>query len=206
MEIINQLRRSSNISMVLASAKGSSSTIYRPSDLENTRSLLDAESGLEFELVTQHNMVYSVLEPIDVSNIDINDLIRSAPRYPMHSPGPPVSQSELDLPNIGPQSYSTWSSSPGHRLLIRDAPHTTHYCDARLSHISIGYWTATPVTDELAASSISMYLVNDHPVLGFFDADLFLDDLMHGQLNFCCPFLVCSLLYLSFVSIFSPQD
>ncbi|KXL45058.1 MAG: hypothetical protein FE78DRAFT_148967, partial [Acidomyces sp. 'richmondensis'] len=59
----------------------------------------------------------------------------------------------------------------------------------------IKYWTVVPISNEFAASIISQYLEVDHPTLGFFDADLFIHDLVYRRLEFCSPLLVSSLLY-----------
>lgn len=191
------------MSMVLASAKGSASTLNRPSEIEYTRSLLPTtKSRLAFELTLQHNMVYAILEPLDVSIIDIAKLIKAAPRSSMEISVPIASQSDAALPNLGDDLHSAWILDPGEASFLPEVPHVFGYCDERLKHINIGYWSISPITNELAARAISMYLVNDHPILGFFDADLFLDDIVNGKLDFCCPFLVCSLLYLSCVSLF----
>jgi hypothetical protein len=51
-----------------------------------------------------------------------------------------------------------------------------------------------PVTNQAAARVLSLYLVTDHYILGFFDVDLFLDDLVSGNERFCSPLLVNALL------------
>ncbi len=74
-------------------------------------------------------------------------------------------------------------------------------CDERLGKIVISTWTKVPITNEFAARVISLYLETDHPLLGLFDADLFLDDLVSGQINFCSPLLVNALLCWACVSV-----
>ena len=73
-------------------------------------------------------------------------------------------------------------------------------CDQRLSQLQIGKWTDVPITDSMAAAAISLYLETDHPVLGLFDDDLFLNDLIAHKRDFCSPLLVCALLCSSLVS------
>jgi hypothetical protein len=70
----------------------------------------------------------------------------------------------------------------------------SQYCDERLNHLLIGFWTPTPIGDETAARAISLFLETTHPILSFFDADLFLSDLVHHRHRFCSPFLVSALL------------
>jgi hypothetical protein len=74
------------------------------------------------------------------------------------------------------------------------------YYDQRLEHLDIKFWTTVSVTTQFAASAISIYLVTDHPVFGLFDAELFITDLVECKLNYCCPFLVSSLLAFASVS------
>jgi len=73
--------------------------------------------------------------------------------------------------------------------------------DYRLSRIDIGQWTGIPITSELAAHVISLYLEIDYPVLPLFNADAFLGDLIGGENNFCSGFLVSALLAWSCVSL-----
>jgi hypothetical protein len=73
--------------------------------------------------------------------------------------------------------------------------------DSALEKIDILLWTSVPVTNSYAAGAISLYLATDHPLLGVFDAELFVDDLIAGTLGFCSPFLVSSLLAFASVSM-----
>lgn len=70
----------------------------------------------------------------------------------------------------------------------------SHLCDQRLKHISILSWTRIPISNDLAARLISFYLTVDHPILGLFDADLFLGDLVAHKTEFCCPLLLSAVL------------
>ena len=77
------------------------------------------------------------------------------------------------------------------------APQTppVQYCDHRLEALRISYWTSVPVSDNFAARVISLYLVTDHPLVGTFDPDLFVADLVDQRQAFCSPVLVNALLY-----------
>jgi len=77
---------------------------------------------------------------------------------------------------------------------------TSSLCDPSLRHLQMRKWTKVPITDELAANVISSYLQIDHPVLGLFDADLFVKDLVSGQQYFCSSLLVNALLSWACVS------
>lgn len=74
------------------------------------------------------------------------------------------------------------------------------FCDKRLEQLQIGAWIATSIPNSVAASLISLYLRIDHAVLGIFDADLFLDDLIARRHRFCSPLLVSSILVWAYVS------
>lgn len=73
-------------------------------------------------------------------------------------------------------------------------------CDRRLLQLNIGYWTHQPIDNELAARAISCYLTLSHPFFSFFEANLFLDDLVGNRLHYCSPFLVNSLMAYACVS------
>jgi hypothetical protein len=92
---------------------------------------------------------------------------------------------------------TTSSTSP---ILSRPQPYT--YCDARLEHLTVKYWTRIPIDDQLAARAISHFLETDHPVLGYFDADLFLHDLVNQCLRFCSSFLFSSVMALACVRLY----
>jgi hypothetical protein len=79
---------------------------------------------------------------------------------------------------------------------IREEP----YCDDRLRQIDIEKWTDVPIGSQMAGKIISFYLTIDHPMLGLFDADLFLRDLVSGDHNFCSPMLVNAVLAWASVS------
>lgn len=68
-------------------------------------------------------------------------------------------------------------------------------CDPRLADLEILRWTDVEIENDLAARCISLYLETDHPLLGPFDPDLFVEQLVSGENQFCSPLLVNALLY-----------
>jgi hypothetical protein len=74
-------------------------------------------------------------------------------------------------------------------------------CDSRLLNLDITKWTDVLVTSKFAAHSISLYLETDHPLLGFFEPNLFVADLSSGAEDYCSSLLVNSLLYWACVSL-----
>jgi hypothetical protein len=74
------------------------------------------------------------------------------------------------------------------------------YCDARSAMLDMSMWTTVPLPSNLAAAAISLYLQTDHPLLRFFDAVVFLEDLLEGRSRYCSTLLVSSLLFWALVS------
>ncbi|KAK6840748.1 hypothetical protein PG995_015958 [Apiospora arundinis] len=199
--VLKQLRTSSDASQVLASVQGSLAAHARPSDLRHARGLMPPTgSSIEFELTSLHGMVYPALISIDPKTIDIESLLRSATRSSHRHPGTPHVASV--------DSSSSWEgqnalSSPWQGILsttissVSGPSETPEYCDERLKHLNIGYWTRVPLDNVFAASAISLYLESEHPFFAAFDADLVIDSLVYQRLDFCSPFLAVSLLYLA---------
>lgn len=73
-------------------------------------------------------------------------------------------------------------------------------CDERLHQLDISHWTNAPINNESAARAISLYLETDHPLLGFFEPNLFVSDLINHKHDYCSPMLVNSLLYWACVN------
>lgn len=73
-------------------------------------------------------------------------------------------------------------------------------CDSRLAQLDISNWTNVIISNEYAARTISLYLETDHPLLGFFEPNLFVASLTAGKTDYCSPMLVNALLYWASVS------
>lgn len=77
------------------------------------------------------------------------------------------------------------------------------YCDTRLEKLSIEFWTSVDLSNEDAASAISLYLETHHPIWSFFDASQFIDDLVEcntGTGSTCSPLMISALLAFALVS------
>lgn len=72
---------------------------------------------------------------------------------------------------------------------------TLHPCDKRLEELKLSFWTSVSISDNVAAKVISLYLEMDHPLLGTFNPDLFVDDLTNCRLGHCSPLLVSAIMY-----------
>ena len=107
-------------------------------------------------------------------------------------------------PTAGARGNAAGDGSQYNTLLRMDTAKPVRpqpLCDSRLKDLTISTWTCIPISDGYAACVISRYLATDHPVLGFFDSDLFVRDLVSGRTDFCSPLLVASVLYWGCVSM-----
>lgn len=212
-DLLLQLNTVSDLPMLLNSIKGSRHGKMRPSDLVAARSVSPpTQTGFEFELMAQHEVAYPALVPIDIASITLSPIVQSAIQQ-SHSPGrspmdhnilesiqSPLQSGSLSAPwretsetrGIGPP---TGSPLPG-------PSRAGLYIDERLHNLHVSYWTNVPISDEFATSVLSFYLELDHPILGCFDADLFLIDLANHRLRFCSSFLFSSLMGYACVSAF----
>ncbi|KAK8099938.1 hypothetical protein PG999_010312 [Apiospora kogelbergensis] len=194
--ILKQLRTSSNASQILASVQGSLAAQARPSDLRHARGLMPPTgSSIEFELNFLHGMLYPALVPIHPKSINIDSLLRSAPRSSHHPPAQATPISDWEGENALSSPWHGISSAP--ITSVSGPSETPEYCDERLKHLNIGYWTRVPLDNVFAASAISLYLESEHPFFGVFDADLVIDSLVYQRIEFCSPFLAVSLLYMA---------
>lgn len=66
--------------------------------------------------------------------------------------------------------------------------------DPCLHYIDISHWTTVTISNQFATQAISLYLNMNQPWWAFFDTDLFLDDLVNVENNFCSRMLVNALL------------
>lgn len=127
----------------------------------------------------------------------------------------PKAYCALDLPAVAQDTVSTLflhgQSSHEHVNQLQVVKSTEKpsdhpkYCDARLEKLNIEFWTSVSLTNDDAASAISLYLETHHPIWSFFDASQFIGDLIDcrtGGDSACSPFMVSSLLAFAMVSSF----
>ncbi|OLN83691.1 Nitrogen assimilation transcription factor nit-4-like protein 10 [Colletotrichum chlorophyti] len=186
----------------------------RPSGPKDARDILPhVHTNLEFELARRHPIAYpqarrfsqldlmqspgprpakvqrvmgvprkeaSTASERDGLTVDPTDTVReaAAPLDISAEHTQPTPKSGFYVPPMGP---------------IPPPPPPTHR-DPRLKELNIGFWTAVPISNEAAADVIALYLETDHAILGLFDADLFVDDLVNCQIRHCSPLLVSALL------------
>ncbi|EXK23858.1 hypothetical protein FOMG_19388, partial [Fusarium oxysporum f. sp. melonis 26406] len=119
--------------------------------------------GLESELMATHSFSFPPFQPFESSSLKavLNTGRISNPDNETTSP--PSNAESNPFPAHHPSQRSITALSP---------------CDEQLEELDIGFWTAVPIPSDLAAKIISLYLKTDHPLLGTFDPDLFVNDLI----------------------------
>jgi hypothetical protein len=145
-------------------------------------------SRVEFELTALHGIVYPTLVPIDITSLGIS---------PLEKPALPASQTV----NSG-TSVQRLPSTP----IVLSSDRFRPLCDSRLEEIDISYWTKVPISNDSAAAMISLFLETDQTIVGFIDADLFVESLVERKPQFCSTFLVSAVLYVACVSEPDPRS
>lgn len=210
-DILKQIRNTDDIPQLVSSLNGSMHKRYRPSILRTVRAVAAPTfSGLELELMVRHTIAYPAIPPLDAESRSFNPLLKPS----LHPEGPlqhvqvknevsSAGPSSQPVNHVDPANLTTGpdrQSSPLPKLDPELAERSvigisgSKYCDERLDHLRIGYWTSVPIDDDFAASVISYYLEVNHPANGFFDAELFVQDLVEHRSRFCSTFFVHALL------------
>ncbi|EXK25623.1 hypothetical protein FOMG_17724 [Fusarium oxysporum f. sp. melonis 26406] len=145
--------------------------------------------GLEYELMTRYPVSFPPLQPVESNTLKtVLSTIYLAIADSEASQSPPVAgASSSSDPSSNPFCARSPTKSPVAML---------HRCDERLEEINMCFWTSVSIPNDLAASIISLYLEIDHPLLGTFDPNLFIDDLVNCRLRRCSGLLISALMYL----------
>jgi hypothetical protein len=193
--------------MVLSSLRGGVHTTTRLSELKALRGtipLTDFET--ETELSVLHQSVYPALMPLDPDTINIDSLLQSSFSKSLASMPPSMIQqpegTSFLTSDIAPLPPSPLRGTRSRQMSPIAGPALDRqYCDSRLTHLEIGYWTCIPISNEFAACVLSHYLETDHPIFACVDADLFLSSLVDRTLEHCSPFLVSALMSFACVRL-----
>ncbi|OJJ51804.1 hypothetical protein ASPZODRAFT_22227 [Penicilliopsis zonata CBS 506.65] len=192
-DALHRLRTSSSPSSALASIRGGLLATHSPSVSHSARACLPPmSSAYELELLSVHPVAFPALEPLTVTNVDLSLVgvpthfdVRWSPPEPSLEPA-----SSPETPPIQPMMYL----NPQSLSRLYSGPSNHAYADPRLTRLQIAAWTNVPMSNEFAANILSLFFINEHPVQGFFDADLFLDDLVALRTKYCSRLLVNSIL------------
>ncbi|KAM0290474.1 hypothetical protein ACHAO9_004831 [Fusarium lateritium] len=152
-------------------------------------------SRIELELQISHSCAYPSLELFDPKSIDVDSWFRPSKKEqtrPEHASAEHVTH----IPQSG--SGSTLPSpllvSEGSTLNSAHAQRDWEICDPRLKSLRMAHWTNVPIDDKLASAVLSHFLTVHYPIFAFFDADLFLDDLVLMKDTYCSRFLLASIM------------
>ncbi|KAK5990592.1 Nitrogen assimilation transcription factor nit-4-like protein [Cladobotryum mycophilum] len=177
--VLKFLKTEKDASIVLSVLRGGMDAKQRPSDATVAAAIME-ESFLSLELEAQNPVAYPMLSPI---NIDVGGMrILHMLREQQTGNWPPSPREAGVSPTRSPTTLGRHKDAP---IL----------CDSRLHDLDIQCWTNVPIDNGLASSIISLYLQTDHPLLGHFDPDLFVSDLVNRRDDYCSSLLVNSLLY-----------
>jgi hypothetical protein len=185
LKLLQRLRSPADVAGAFTSMQGNLQTRVGISDHKTSQALLPTtNSRIEFELTALHGIVYPTLLPVDITTLDISPLGKPE--------SPPSSQSSDSGSLVSRKSSST--------TIVLSSAGSKPYCDSRLKDLDISYWTKVPITDESAATLISLYLETDQTIVSFIDANLFVESLVNRVPKFCSTFLVTAMLYVACVS------
>jgi hypothetical protein len=223
-ELPQRLRANTNSRGRISSSSSSSllrsqdtSSLGLPRAISNPLTFLQpSQNSLGFELMIRHPIAYPALLPIESAYSDPPGHGRPF-RGRTQSAISSESKQSMNERRISPLCSSTSDSAPGVLQLtetstearepaagstqVTDSLKPSPYCDDRLDQINIRASTEVPISDGFAACVTSLYLETDHPLLGFFDDNLFLDDFVSNKPNFCSRFLVNALMSWACVRI-----
>lgn len=173
LERVRSLKREVDPSAILARLRGRSVT-QQPNGAAEQNMMSDAFQTME--LGPQFPNVYPPIPKLDMDTLEdapYQQLIHATNK----KPGEP--------PQGGAEAAAEQAQS---------------LCDSRLEKLDISRWTNVNISNEYAARAISLYLETDHPLLGFFEPNQFVSDLIAGKTDHCSRLLVNALLYWSCVS------
>ncbi|KAH6871684.1 hypothetical protein B0T10DRAFT_417034, partial [Thelonectria olida] len=136
---------------------------------------------LEYELMARNPVSFPPLQPFEASIL--NRAVLGTGRIST-TDSEDISSSSNSEPNPFPAQHPT-----------RHPISTLRSCDERLEDLDMSFWTSVRFPNDIAAKIISLYLETDHPLLGTFDPDLFVDDLVNCRLGHCSRLLINAIMY-----------
>ncbi|KAI8627221.1 hypothetical protein F5Y19DRAFT_477790 [Xylariaceae sp. FL1651] len=205
--VLRSLRTAHDVTAALNMVRRRTEPAEGPSEHNHARRMgVAAQSPFEFELTTCYPTAYVPLTPVSASVLAGSNLLRPVSQARIPSPledsgSITPSQNQTQPVDGSPATPPPGIDADSAIKLFRAKGHLTaplpvqHFCDDRLRSLQIGFWTDVPVTNDFAARVLSLYLTTDHPLLGVFDPQRFIADLVGQQQTFCSRFLVHALLY-----------
>ncbi|KAI8414059.1 hypothetical protein FOFC_07350 [Fusarium oxysporum] len=192
LQVLESLRQGSSPKAIMDSISGNLSGSVTPSIHAAARGTsTPTQTPLEFQLVVQYPKVYPPLAPLNAASLDLQLLgIQPLDAGNTHDAGLSTlfhdnTSSTIRDKIVQPQdviSRASFGADNGIPI------------DPRLHHVDISHWTTVTISNQFATEAISLYLNMNQPWWAFFDTDLFLDDLVNVETNFCSRMLVNALL------------
>ncbi|KAM5529810.1 Nitrogen assimilation transcription factor nit-4-like protein 1 [Fusarium oxysporum f. sp. phaseoli] len=180
------LRSHNNVENVLDIIKARRSQEKRTRERERAP-ISTSQLGIESELMTRNVVTFPPLQTIE-SNVIKLTLSRAA-----------LSTGRLSTAfgeeRGSPSDSEADQFSAHHPTNIKRPISLLHPCDERLEELNMSFWTSVSISNDVAAKIISLYLETDHPLLGTFEPDLFVDDLTNCRVRHCSPLLVSAIMY-----------
>ncbi|KAF2442155.1 hypothetical protein P171DRAFT_62402 [Karstenula rhodostoma CBS 690.94] len=196
--VLQLLRNSANPQSILKNIRDGNLSLVQPSQRETALAALPlVHSETEFKLMVDHATAYPALDLTRSAILAKTTLLESTRTLAYHMPSESAASGIFAASPSAPRELG---ATPQDILRAQSEPNIEtdgafpQSIDPLLDDLRIEYWTTVDVTDEFAACAISMYLENDHPTLGLFDARLFVKDLIERKHECCSSFLVTSLL------------
>jgi hypothetical protein len=94
---------------------------------------------------------------------------------------------ETTLPHLDPTNFDD--------IIVEPTPsHSSSNLRSRLQGLKINYWTNVSITDELAINALCLYFDTDHTLIGSFEPDTFVHDLVTKKKGFYCSSLMVNAL------------
>ncbi|KAH7191037.1 hypothetical protein BKA60DRAFT_662504, partial [Fusarium oxysporum] len=149
-----------------------------------------SQLGIEYELMTRNAVTFPPLQTIESNVLKAALSTGRLSTAFGEERGSPFG----DGASVSPDSEADQFSAH-HPTNIKRPISLLHPCDERLEELNMSFWTSVSISNDVAAKIISLYLETDHPLLGTFEPDLFVDDLTNCRVRHCSPLLVSAIMY-----------
>ncbi|KAI0455229.1 hypothetical protein F5B21DRAFT_514133 [Xylaria acuta] len=188
--LLKHLRERGDLAAVLAEYRDGADDRDSPSKMASWESR-QHRSSLESELIAHNPTCFPNLSPIDPGILARSDLLR--PKLPASLALHSYVSGSLNPRTFHADTVNPSAVPPG---FFEPVEQPVDYYDERLQYLQVDFWTHMRVSNNFAASVISLYMRTDHPLLGLFNTDLFINDLVSKRTNYCSRFLFNALMYL----------
>ncbi|KAK1494298.1 hypothetical protein CCUS01_13713 [Colletotrichum cuscutae] len=194
-QILRLWRSDTDIAAVLSFARGAVNVEPSMADVVVDKAEPSENSSLELELMANFPTAYPNLRTIPATAPERDALLcpNSSRRLKPFENQPP----DEGVSSIMSDGAGQNTNGPFHMAGPPDGQGNPglSICDDRLRHLDISFWTTVSISNDLAARILSVYLTTDHPLLGTFDPNLFVSDLVNRQTTNCSRLLVSTVLY-----------